>query len=87
MEAQMLRFSISNTHFSRQTSNFCIYIIHFPFYPINAYNKRSDFASALLTSEAKAHIFHQHHLFHKQTLIFSILITKITKKLLKIGIS
>ena len=50
----------------------------------NSYNKRSDFASALLTSEANAHIFHQHHLFHKQTLIFSILTTK---KLLKIDIS
>lgn len=50
----------------------------------NSYNKRSDFASTILILGAKAQIFHQHHLFHKQTLIFSILTTK---KLLKIDIS
>ena len=49
----------------------------------NTYNKRSDFASTILILGAKAQIFHQHHLFQKQTLIFSILTTK---KLLKIYI-
>ena len=49
----------------------------------NSYNKRSDFASTILILGAKAQIFHQHHLFHKQTLIFSILTTLTTKKLPK----
>lgn len=49
----------------------------------NKYNKYSHFASALHILGAKARIFHQHHLFHKQTLIFSILTTLTTKKLPK----
>ena len=95
----MLRFSISNTHFSRQILTFChishqqyslfqnnfktnayfLYLYH-PFYPINAYNKRSDFASALLTSEAKAHIFHQHRPSQKQNAhFFHFLVAKMLK--------
>ena len=76
----------TNTHFSRQIlTYFRNKFLHFlsATFPLISNNKYSDFASALLTSEAKAHIFHQHHLFHKQTLIFSILTTLTTKKLPK----
>ena len=63
LEQQILGFFINNTYFLTQTPNTSILS------PVS-YDKSSHFASALLTSEAKAHILHQHHLFHKQILTF-----------------
>ena len=98
LQRQKLTFFISTTYFTSKfsdLSHFASTILHFfifiqnkrllfVFTPPVSYDKYSDFSSALHILGAKAQIFHQRHLFQKQTLIFSILTAK---KLLKIHIS
>lgn len=63
LEQQILGFFINNTYFLTQTPNISILS------PVS-YDKSSHFASALLTSEAKAHIC---HILHQQYFISSFL--------------
>ena len=84
-QRQKLTFFINTTHFYwiLNIENKRLLFVSISSILYNKYNKYSHFASALHILGAKAHIFHQHHLFQKQTLIFSILTTLTTKKLPK----